>query len=216
LEYGVGNGRIALALAKAGHDVTGVDLSQPMLADLEARLARQRPEIRQRIRLRQGDVRSVRLRRRFPLVIAPFNVLLHLYDRADVEQFLARVKTHLEKRGRFVFDVSIPQAVDLARDASRAYRSRPFKHPVSGERTQSAEHFRYDPIRQLLVVYSEYHSEDGTSWVVPLVHRQYHPREIEALLHYNGFTDIQFTRDFTDFPADESTDSMVVTCRAKK
>ena len=35
LEYGCGNGRITLALARAGKHVVGVDLSEPMLGDFE-------------------------------------------------------------------------------------------------------------------------------------------------------------------------------------
>ena len=52
-------------------------------------------------------------------------------------------------------------------------------------------------------------------WTVPLTHRQYFPREMEALLHYNGFTNIFFTADFTDEAADQHVDSLVVSCSAK-
>ena len=55
--------------------------------------------------------------------------------------------------------------------------------------------------------------EGGKPWKMPLTHRQFFPREVEALLHYNGFTDIFFTADFTDQPADQWVDSMVVSCR---
>ena len=40
LEYGVGNGRVALSLARAGFDVVGVDLSERMLASLAQKRAR--------------------------------------------------------------------------------------------------------------------------------------------------------------------------------
>ncbi len=39
------------------------------------------------------------------------------------------------------------------------------------------------------------------------------PRGWRRCLHYNGFTDIFFTADFTDQPADQWVDSMVVSCR---
>src|SRR5690242_7850487 len=68
LEYGVGNGRIALPIARAGADVWGIDLSAPMLADLKARLGKEPRDVQRRLRLAQGDMREVRLRKRFPLV----------------------------------------------------------------------------------------------------------------------------------------------------
>jgi hypothetical protein len=37
---------------------------------------------------------------------------------------------------------------------------------------------------------------------------------MEALLHYNGFSEIFFTADFTDEPADQHVDSMIVNCGA--
>jgi SAM-dependent methyltransferase len=213
LEYGVGNGRVALAVAGAGVSVFGVDLSRTMLDDLEKRLAESPPKLRERIELRHGDMREVRLGRRFPLVIAPFNALLHLYERSDFEAFFARVLDHLEPAGRFVFDFSVPQPDDLARDPERWFGAPRFRHPASGELVRYDERFDYDQFRQLLLVTTRFSPEHGRPWTIPLTHRQLFPREVEALLHYNGFTDIEFTSDFSDHPADRHTDSAVVSCR---
>src|SRR3954466_13975543 len=95
LEYGCGNGRIAVPIARAGVEVVGVDLSPEMLADLRARLRDEPTAVRRRIEVRRGDMRRARLGRRFPLIICPFNAFLHLYTRRDVEAFLARVRAHL-------------------------------------------------------------------------------------------------------------------------
>ena len=99
LEYGCGNGRIAIPMAQAGNDVVGVDLSASMLADFRRRIRSLAPNVADRIALHHGDMRSVRLQRRFSLVICPFNAFLHLYDRRSVERFLARVREHLTARG---------------------------------------------------------------------------------------------------------------------
>ena len=133
LEYGVGNGRIALPVARHGVPVTGVDHSRPMLADLRARLAEERPEVRARMRLRAGDMRRVRLGRRIPLVLCPFNTALHLYTRADVEAFFARVREHLTPGGELVVDLSVPVMQDLLRDPTRPYNAPRFRHPTTGD-----------------------------------------------------------------------------------
>jgi hypothetical protein len=160
-------------------------------------------------------MREYVLGKRVPLVYAPFNCFLHLYTRPDVESFLARVRAHLAPGGRFVFDFSVPHGEDLSRDPERSYGSPRIRHPTTGELVRYAERFEYDRLRQLLLIWMEFEPEDGGKpWKVPLTHRQYFPREVEALLHYNGFTDIFFTADFTDQPADQWVDSMVVSCRA--
>src|SRR6188472_3750538 len=87
LEYGIGNGRVALATARTGVEVEGVDLSRSMLDDLAATLEKQVPKVRERVRFHHGDMRKVKLGKRFPLVIAPFNTVLHLYEREDFEAF---------------------------------------------------------------------------------------------------------------------------------
>jgi len=108
LEYGIGNGRIALPIARHGIDITGIDHSRPMLADLRQRLKAESKLVRGRVTPVFGDMRTTRLRKRFPLVIATFNTALHLYERPDVEAFLACVRSHLTARGTFVVDMSVP------------------------------------------------------------------------------------------------------------
>lgn len=216
LEYGVGTGRIALPLARAGVSVTGVDLSEDMLGRLASHLRREPEDVRPRVRAVRGDMRTVRLRERFPLVIAGFNTFLHLYDRTDVEQFLERVRAHLTPGGHFVFDVSVPHPDYLGADPARRYGTPPFRHPARGI-VRYGERFDYDPIQQVLLMKMEFTPADGSpGWVVPLTHRQFFPRELEALLHYNGFVDIVLSADFTDGPPTGTTDSLVVSCRKRR
>lgn len=214
LEYGCGEGRIALPLAQAGLEVTGVDQSQPMLDAFAEKLEREPREVVRRLKLKQGDIRAVKLAKKFPLVLCTFNTFLHLYDREDVEAFLARVKAHLAPKGRFVFDVSTPVAADLARDPARAYKLPAVR--VNGVKHEYRERFDYDPMRQVLFVMMEFTPLNGAdAFVTPLAHRQFFPRELEALLHYNGFAIERLEGGFQGEPPDRHADSLVYTCRAR-
>jgi len=214
LEYGCGNGRILIPTARAGIEIVGVDLSDTMLADLAERLAAEPAEVRARALVKKGDMRAVALRRRFALVTCPFNAFLHLYERVDIERFLARVKAHLAPKGRFVLDVSVPDAEELARKPERAYRTRPFVYPGVG-RVRYAERFDYDPIRQILFVSMEFEPMDGSEpFMTPLAHRQIYPRELEAMLHYAGFAIEERIGDF-DGPVEPETRTLVLVARAR-
>jgi SAM-dependent methyltransferase len=215
LEYGVGNGRVALHVARAGVEITGIDLSTAMLDDFRRKLATEPPSVQKRVTLHHGDMREVELGRRFPLVILPFNAFLHLYQRRDVEAFLSRVRSHLKPDGVFLFDFSIPSPADLVRDPEMRFPSAPLHDPETGAPVTYAERFEYDPLRQLLLVRIELTSESGELCTMPLTHRQFFPREMEALLHYNGFEQIFFTADFTDLPLDRHVDSIVVRARPR-
>lgn len=225
LEYGIGNGRVAIPLARAGTEVWGVDLSRPMLEDLRRALAEERPEVSARVHAKRGDMRRVKLGQRFPLVLCPFNAALHLYERADVEAWLARVKEHLAPRGELLFDISMPVLGDLARDPQKPYRTAPFRHPSAGK-VNYAEHFDYDRVRQILFVSMVFEPvverkrsaprRAEETFMTPLAHRQFFPREMEALLHYNGFEVTDLQGDFEGGPLGPSSDVMIFRARPRR
>lgn len=229
LEHGIGNGRVALPIARAGVKVTGIDHTEAMLDHLRARLANEEPAVRKRVTLHQGDLRTKKLGRRFPLVICPFNAALHFYTREDVEQWLDRTREHLAPNGELVFDISVPLPKDLARDPNRAYRIPPFEHPNLG-RVAYREHFDYDAVRQVLFVSMFFEpappkktakkkahpSQLTETFMTPLAHRQFFPREMEALLHYNGYDVREAYGDFARGPLVPASDIMVWHARPRK
>jgi SAM-dependent methyltransferase len=216
LEYGCGNGRITIPIARHAIEVTGVDLSAPMLADLEQRLRGETEEIRSHVRIVRGDMRKKRLGRRFPLIVSPFNALLHLYTRKDVEQFLARAREHLAPGGELVFDVSMPEAEEQSRDPARAYRTPGFVYPEVGP-VRYAERFDYDRLRQILFVSMEFTpSRGGEPWMTPLCHRQFYPQELEALLHYNGWRIARASGDFVGGKLTRESAVIVLFCKPRR
>ena len=219
LEYGCGNGRIALPIARSRVEVTGVDLSAQMLADLRRRLAREPPDVRGCVTLKRGDMRSVRLCRRFLLVLCTFNAFLHLYTQRNVERFLARMREHLTPRGELIFDISIPEPLELARDPSRAYHAPRFLYPrdEGDVLVKYSERFDYDKVRQVLFVAMEFTpAGHGEGWMTPLAHRQFFPAELDALLHYNGFETTARHGDFDGAPLGPDSSHLIVRCRARR
>lgn len=218
LELGVGTGRVALAIAKAGIDVVGIEPMAPMLEQARQRSDRMSRTARDRIELRQGDLMSLRLRRKFPLVIAPFNVWMHLYTREEIERGFATVRHHLPPGGRFAFDVMLPDPVSLARDPSKQYRGGEVPHPRDGVRYRYSEYFSYDPAAQIetIVMDFEHPAEKDRSFCTPLTQRQFFPAELEALLHYNGFEVQLHAGDFDGGPITTDTESQVLIARARR
>jgi SAM-dependent methyltransferase len=215
LELGVGTGRVAIACARAGANLVGVDRMPEMLARAKERLAALPAPVRTRIALIRGDLRTVRLGRRFPLVISPFNVFMHLYHRDDIERALATVRAHLAPGGRFAFDVMLPQPAALARDPARVYKSRPVYNPSDGHKHAYYETFQYDPIRQVQLVTMAFQdlTDRKRTTITPLAHRQFFPKELDALLHYNGFRIEARFGDFQRGPLRGDSESQVVIAR---
>ena len=217
LELGVGTGRVACAVARRGVSIVGVDSMAPMVARAKERVGRLPRRYRPLVELREGDLKTLRLRRRFPLVMAPFNVFMHLYTRRDVERGLETVRHHLARGGRFAFDVVMPAPEDLALDPERVYRGRAFRHPVTGEMHDYAERFRYDPATQIqtITMYFTPRGRTGGTFETTLTHRHFFPAEIETLLHYAGFEVEAHYGGFDGEALDEYAASQVIFARLR-
>jgi SAM-dependent methyltransferase len=223
LELGIGTGRVALAIARDGHEVVGIERMAPMLARLRARLATEPLAVRERIELVRGDIRRFRLEpRRFPLVIAPFNVMMHLYRRQELESMLASVRAHLAPRGVFVLDVRMPDLRSFTRDPGRAFKCPPLKDPSDGSAWDTAEQFQYDALTQVQMITSTFREASPPAglppraYVKPLAHRQFFPQELELLLHYNGFSIRDRWGDFERGPIHVDCETQILVATARK
>lgn len=217
LELGAGTGRVALEIARAGCDVVAVEPVAAMLARASEKAERLPKAARARLTLKKGDARRVRLRARFPLIIAPFNVLMHLYTQRDLERALATVRHHLAPRGRFVFDVSMPDLRAMVRSPGRLYRGPRVVHPTTGKAFEYFESFEYDALREVQLVSMVFQSVEELSdlRVLPLSQRQFFPEELSILLHYNGFRVGARWGDFDRSPLTGESESQILVARAR-
>ena len=89
LDVGGGAGHQSFPLARLGHDVTLLDPSEAMLAKARARLDREEPEIRERVRLVQGAGEGASALGAFDVVLC-HGVLMYLDDPSSVVEQLCR------------------------------------------------------------------------------------------------------------------------------
>jgi SAM-dependent methyltransferase len=104
LDLGCGTGRVALHLARHGHEVTGLDRGPEFIAELHARASALpcRGEV--------GDARHFELGRRdFALVLAPMQLLQLFTGREERIACLAAAADHLRPEG--IFAAAIAEAV---------------------------------------------------------------------------------------------------------
>lgn len=113
LELAVGSGRIAVPLALAGYDVTGVDSDPHMLERARRTWERRPPASRGSLRLVEADLITSRIEERFGLVILALNSLLLLDERERQVAALHSLAAHLRPDGLAVVDVWLPAAEDL-------------------------------------------------------------------------------------------------------
>ena len=144
LELAVGSGRIAVPLAAAGYDVTGVDKDAAMLDRARARWAGSAKAGRGSLTLIEHDLTTLALPRRFGLVFVALNSLLLLTGRAIQERALKVMRRHLAPGGRAVVDVWLPTHEDLALYDGREVLEWVRTDPETGARVAKTSAARYD------------------------------------------------------------------------
>ena len=221
LELGAGTGRVTLAIADAGVSIHALDASQPMLDRLAAKLTSRPQDVRSRVTVVHGDMRTFDLPERFPLILCPFRAFLHNVTDADRRACLARVRQHLRPGGRFAFNVFHPSLEFMAQHAGalagvwRWVANYPL--PGGGFVSRSDAN-RYDTVQQIVhsqLKYEEYGSDGAlvrTSLLILELGYLY-AADIRRLLTDAGFVDITIRGGFSGGEFARDTDELVVEAR---
>jgi SAM-dependent methyltransferase len=145
LELGAGTGRIAVALAAAGYETTGVDVDEAMLDRARGR-ASDAGDVAGRLDLVQGDMVEVRLPSAgtFRLAFIALNTLFVLATRERQRAALVTLAAHLAPGGLAVIDVWLPDTDDLARLDGRLILEYERYDPETGRRVAKMAAARHD------------------------------------------------------------------------
>jgi SAM-dependent methyltransferase len=103
LELGVGTGRIALPLSDRGVRVHGIDLSEEMVAKLQAK-----PDAHD-VEVTIGDFATVSVEGPFGLAYLVFNTITNLTTQEAQVACFQNVARHLEPGGCFVVECYVPE-----------------------------------------------------------------------------------------------------------
>lgn len=103
LEFGVGTGRVAIALAERGVAVRGIDISPAMLAELRGKPGAER------VATTEGNFATTRVRGRFRVVYLVYSTLSNLTSQDEQVACFQNAAGHLEPGGWFVIELFVPR-----------------------------------------------------------------------------------------------------------
>lgn len=109
LEIGSGTGRIAVALAVAGHHVTGIEPSRAMRERCGQRMAKLPERVARRIRMVDGTATVTGLgdAERFDVALVGLNSFAHLTTAEERQQALTTIHAHLRPDGLLLMDLDL-------------------------------------------------------------------------------------------------------------
>lgn len=217
LDLACGTGYLTIPLARAGLAMTGVDLAGEML-DLARAKTGDLP-----IRWVQADCRTLDLGEQFRLITLTGNAFQEFRTRADQEGLLGTVRRHLAPGGLFGFETRYPRPTELLTPEALSGAWSPetvwrtFEDEAGRQVTVSTSQ-RYDAIAQTAeyVIFRRW-EEDGHERVVTerSLLRFVYPREMEALLHYNGLAIRHAYGDWDHRPLTGDSPRMIYVCEAR-
>ena len=232
LEIACGTGRVSIPIARLGLAVTGLDIVPGML---ERALSK---STGLPTRWVEGDARSFDLGEQFRLIFLTGNAFQAFLTRTDQEALLERVRAHLQRDGLFAFETRNPRWANLIQHArgQLSERVRAQQHEglfafletrdeeedlrtytdVNGRVVRLSNTQAYDHVAQILhwTTYRRWH-EGGQEQtrITRIAVRYTFPQELEALLHYNGFTIIRRYGNWNLEPLSAASPSIIVVCR---
>jgi SAM-dependent methyltransferase len=170
LELGIGTGRIALPLSERGVGVHGIDLSEAMVAELQAKPGADRIDVT------IGDFATTRVDGTFSVAYLVFNTINNLTTQDEQVACFENVAAYLQPGGTFVIEVGVPRIRGLLPGET----VRPFT--VTPTRLGFDE---YDVVRQGLVSH-HYWLEDGAFQKRSIPFRYVWPAELDLMARIAG------------------------------
>ena len=215
LELGCGTGRVSIPVARAGLELVGTDLAEPMLAVARQRLEAERTEVRRRVRLVRADMREFRTDTTFACVIMPASTFAVLLTREDQESTLGSIHACLRQEGRLAFDVRVfGDWIESGRLPPRRRASPDGRVDFTEERN-----FDFDRSTRVMTATITYtfhapeHLGSATETIEGLVLSR---AEVEHVLVSTGFVVKAVWGDYDRTPVQPESDRMIFVARKAK
>ena len=189
LDLATGTGSVALALARRGYQVTGVDISVEMLE--EARRKAQQADLT--VEWFCQDLAKLQVPGEFDLAVCLYDSLNYITSARSLQAALQRTAAALRTSGLFIFDLNSEYSLEANLfTQSDSAANRPIRY-----RWQS----RYDRRRRLATVDMEFETSDGQQFSEVHVQRAYGVVQIERMVIRAGMELAGVYEAYTLLPA---------------
>jgi 2-polyprenyl-3-methyl-5-hydroxy-6-metoxy-1,4-benzoquinol methylase len=207
LEVGCGTGRITLPIARAGVEVTGLDVSRPMLE-----LARRKAQAEQlAVNWLQRDCRNIDRAHAFALVFSATNAMQHLHDLDSLNAFLVSARNALRPGGALILDVFNPSPAKLSRSRAVRYHQKSFVD-AAGKEVRVEVTSEYLSATQTLAFTLFYLRSGQQVRTKEVKMRCFYPEELLALCRFNALTVVRRYGNYDKTPFTDQSPKQLLLC----
>ncbi len=192
LELGCGTGRITIPLARAGHKIWGLDVSEPMLNVFREKAKNENKTTNEKLRILNGDMRNFLLDEKFKLIFIPFRTFQSLITEEEQKNCLKCTHEHLADDGLFI--VNVFKLLEGHLDESWVQPEKTdyetIEDGIKIKRTNIRERvdLKNQVIYPKLIYYVTDKEGEREKYIEPLAMKYYYVSQLRELMLNNGFT----------------------------
>lgn len=211
LEIGSGSGRLLLPYLQKGLRVYGVEPSDDMVTKCKEKAS----QLSLDPMIYEQFMEQLNIPLLFKTIYIPLYAFQLLITETDVMGALQRFYLHLEPEGELLISLFVPNVAPMSQGVWRVVRT--VKRPEDQALiilSESSYSNRYEQIHTKLIRYEIcLHERCVETYIKSTQSRWYHPGTIRTMLEKIGFNDISFYGDYSNVPAGDGHESLVVSAR---
>jgi len=210
LELASGSGRLTLILAQKGYQLTGLDVSQPLIDTAKQKMK----EKGVNINFIQGDMSKFDLKKKFKLIINPGFSFMHLLSNEDLYSHFQCIREHLQPEEVYIFETFYPGLKQLLQDPNEKRPYAEYQDPKKRKHVIMMQSNEYDRKSQVNNIKFELNMEGEISFQETQM-RMIFPQELNMLLKFQGFEIIMKFGTWKRESFEENPFLQIVICKPK-
>lgn len=177
LEICCGTGRITIPLAKAGVDISGLDLNKHMLAEAKEKALKNQLDIK----FINDDMKSFKLNDKYQMIFIPFNSIHCLYKSCELVQTLQRIHDHLDNNAYLIIDYFNPSIEYIVNNQNKSELIGDYV-TEDGRQVKIHQEMNYDDNTQVNKILWKYTINNEIVSKESLDMRMYYPQELDFII----------------------------------
>ncbi len=213
IDLACGTGRLTIPLAENGCKLIGVDIHKGMLN--EAR--RKTSHLALPIEWIEQDCTKLNVPSKSNLIYSVGNAFQHFLTNQSQDELLSSVHKQLQFGGIFIFGTRFPSVEELLQPSTEEY----WRTYTDSETSQIVDLYtisQYDALNQIqhYTTIRKYKNSDGQivdEKRTNICLRYVFPKEMERVLHDNGFEIVSVYQDWNETPATNDSHELIYVCK---
>ena len=214
LELGCGSGRVTLILAQKGYQITGLDMSQPLL-DIGKQKMKEKEGEGVNINFVQGDMSKFDLKKKFKLIIITGFAFMHLLSNEELYSHFHCIREHLQPGGVYIIETFNPGLKQLLNDPNEKRPYAEYQDPKTGKHVVMLQSNEYNVKSQVNTIKFELNMEGEISYQESQM-RMIFPQELNMLLDFQGFEIIKKFGSWKRESFEENPFLQIIICKPKR